>query len=64
MTLAEDGDEQIGVLIERKGFRQEIPISETRLRACTEAEGMAETQRYVDELAGQVRAALRKAQTP
>ena len=63
VALAENGDEQVGVLIGREAFRRVIPISETRVRMCIDAEGMCETQRYVDELAGQIRSALHEAQT-
>lgn len=61
VPLAQSGDGQVGVLVESAGFRQVLPISEARVRACIDADGLEETQRYVDELADQVRAAVREA---
>lgn len=58
-ALSESAEEQVGILVEREGFRQALPISEKRVRACIDAEGMDETLRYVGELATQIRVAVR-----
>lgn len=57
VPVARSGDEQVGMLVDRDGYRQVVPISEAHVKACVDAGVCEETQRYVDELADQVRAA-------
>lgn len=59
VSVTDDSAAEAGVLVtSTAGYRRMIPISEARVRACLSAEGIEETQRFVDDLAQQIRAAV------